>query len=138
MIFVFQGLLVGLSQGLVLPLFMALPSQWFKRRRGLASGIVMSGSGFGGGVATLIVRQLITTVGISKAILIYAFIQFASFLMGWLLVEVRTPAPQGSKSRPWLPTGIWGKAEWWSLIACVCIGVFGFIVSFVKYVPAQR
>lgn len=136
MIFVFQGLLVGISQGLILPLFMSMPSQWFLRRRGLASGIVMSGSGFGGGFATLIVRQLITKVGVSKALFIWSFMQLAAFVVGWLLVEVRVPVTRSAKSKPWLPTGIWNKPEWWSLLGCICIGIFGFIVSHKRTIPA--
>lgn len=48
-LFVTQGVLLGVSQGLGMSLFMALPSQWFLERRGLATGISMSGSGIGGG-----------------------------------------------------------------------------------------
>lgn len=37
-IFVCQGVLVGASLGLGSPIYLAMPSQWFLRRRGLASG----------------------------------------------------------------------------------------------------
>jgi MFS family permease len=57
-IFLFQGCLLGLSVGISMPLYMALPSQWFLRRRGLATGIAVSGAGIGGGIESLVVRPL--------------------------------------------------------------------------------
>jgi MFS family permease len=57
-IFLFQGCLLGISLGISMPLYMALPSQWFLRHRGLATGIATSGSGIGGGIGSLIVRPL--------------------------------------------------------------------------------
>lgn len=43
LLFLFQGPLLGLSYGLALPLFLSIPSQWFSRKRGLATGLVASG-----------------------------------------------------------------------------------------------
>ncbi|KAJ7839492.1 hypothetical protein B0H13DRAFT_1533866, partial [Mycena leptocephala] len=54
----FQGCLLGFSMGISMPLYMALPSQWFFRRRGLATGIAVGSSGLGGGIESLIVRTL--------------------------------------------------------------------------------
>lgn len=63
-----QGILTGFGQGLSLPLFMSLPSQWFYRRRGLASGLAIGGAGLGGGTTTLICRELLTRVGYRKTL----------------------------------------------------------------------
>ena len=57
-VFLFQGVCLGISQGLGMPLFVSMPSQWFYRKRGLATGLAISGSGIGGGVGSLIVRRL--------------------------------------------------------------------------------
>lgn len=58
-----------LTPGLAVPLFLSLPSQWFWKHRGLASGITMGGAGLGGGISVLIVRRLITQVGANKTLL---------------------------------------------------------------------
>jgi MFS family permease len=58
-----QGIIVGAGQGLAIPLFMSLPSQWFDRHRGLASGIAIGGAGLGGGFSTLMVRPMLSALG---------------------------------------------------------------------------
>ncbi|KAF8933678.1 hypothetical protein BGZ52_007041 [Haplosporangium bisporale] len=43
-----QGILYGLGAGLTYFASLSLPSQWFRRNRGLATGITISGGGIGG------------------------------------------------------------------------------------------
>lgn len=78
-----QGILVGIGQGMAMPLFMSLPSQWFYRKRGLASGLALSGAGLGkfinqsvcyissigGGISILIVRELLERFGYKRTLL---------------------------------------------------------------------
>lgn len=64
--FVLQGLLQGMACGLVFPLLVALPSQWFFHHRALASGIVLASSSFGGAVFSTLIRALLTSLGLRK------------------------------------------------------------------------
>lgn len=57
-----QGCLLGASIGFGFPLTMAMPSMWFRKRRGLATGIATSGTGFGGAILSLILRALLPRV----------------------------------------------------------------------------
>lgn len=68
-VIVTQGCITGIGAGIAAPLFMSLPSQWFYRRRGLASGIAMGGAGLGGGISSLIVRQLLLSLGHGKTLM---------------------------------------------------------------------
>ncbi|PBK86442.1 MFS general substrate transporter [Armillaria gallica] len=72
LVFLFQGIFLGFSHGLGMPLYMSLPSQWFLEKRGVATGLAVSGSGICGGVSSLIVRKLLSTVGFRKTMLIYS------------------------------------------------------------------
>jgi MFS family permease len=91
-LFVVQGLLLGMCHGIALPLvsstenerrkniaeyslllpqqFMTLPSQWFSKRRGLATGITVSGTGFGGGFGSLIMRGILPKLGYQNSLLV--------------------------------------------------------------------
>lgn len=59
LIFLFQGVLQGFCLGIAFPSFLSLPSQYFLKHRGLATGLCASGSGFFGGTASLILKALL-------------------------------------------------------------------------------
>lgn len=84
----------------------AIPAQYFRRKRGLATGIVMAGSTLGrssdsshsvvaesmrpgGGIASIIVRTLLTKVGLRNTLLIYSGIHFVVVTLGLLVVSER-------------------------------------------------
>lgn len=52
-----------------MPVTMALPSQRFHRRRGLASGIAVGGAGLGGGINVIVSRKLIVSYGYQRTLL---------------------------------------------------------------------
>lgn len=52
---------------------MTLPSQWFSKRRGLATGITVSGTGFGGGFGSLIMRGILPRLGYQNSLLVSLF-----------------------------------------------------------------
>lgn len=65
-LFLVQGCLLGAAIGFGFPLTMSMPSMWFKKRRGLSTGIATSGTGFGGAILSLILRALLPRV-VSRA-----------------------------------------------------------------------
>lgn len=65
-LFIVQGFCLGISMGAGMPVYLSIPSQWFLKRRGLATGLVGGGTGVGGGASALIVRFLMPAVGYRK------------------------------------------------------------------------
>ncbi|GAA5973398.1 hypothetical protein JCM11641_003113 [Rhodosporidiobolus odoratus] len=130
-LFIFQGILLGIAHGFSLPLFMTIPSQWFSKRRGLATGITVSGTGFGGGIASLIMRGILPSLGYRNSLLVYTGISAIVYVVAWLLIEVRKPplkaAPQRFDTKTGLPPGIHKDYAFWCLLASVFFGVFGFL-----------
>ena len=76
LLFVFQGAALGVSFAIGMPLYMSFPSQWFLKRRGFATGVAVSGSGFGGGIASLILRGLLPILGYQRSLLVTADLLF--------------------------------------------------------------
>ncbi|KAK0224157.1 major facilitator superfamily domain-containing protein [Armillaria fumosa] len=88
-VFLFQGIFLGFSHGLGMPLYMSLPSQWFLEKRGVATGLAVCGSGIGGGVSSLIVRKLLSTVGFRKTMLIYSSMHAVIWIIALCLLKER-------------------------------------------------
>lgn len=61
-VFLTQGLLYGLGASFVWFPCIGAPQQWFSKRRGLAVGLAMSGSGIGGLVISNICQAIIANI----------------------------------------------------------------------------
>jgi predicted MFS family arabinose efflux permease len=81
-LFLAQGLLLGIGIAfIVLPGF-TTPAQHFAKSRGMALGIVVSGSSLGGVVWPIALHNLFTEVGFGWAVRIVAFIQLPLLVIG--------------------------------------------------------
>ncbi|CAE6526894.1 unnamed protein product [Rhizoctonia solani] len=133
-IFLTQGVLQGLGCGLLLPMIFALPSQWFKKRRGVATGLVIAGSSFGGAVPALIVQEMLDRIGFRKTLLIYSFVQGVTMLAGFLLVKVRPSAskPQApAREIRWFDKKYLSDPLFWSFWIALFFALFGYMSPFV-------
>ncbi|OAQ67584.2 monocarboxylate transporter [Pochonia chlamydosporia 170] len=66
--FVTQGFVFGIGSALLFLPAATVPSLWFKRKRGLATGIVFGGAGIGSAVISLSLEKLIGVVGLESAL----------------------------------------------------------------------
>ncbi|PIL25814.1 MFS general substrate transporter [Ganoderma sinense ZZ0214-1] len=124
--FLTMGVMQGISDALVFPLIVALPSQWFLRRRAFATGIVVAGSSIGGAIASLVYRQLLSTLGLRRALAIFTAIDALAFLCGYAMLEERRPA----EKRPplvWFDRAFFADPVFWSLAMCFFFTVFGYL-----------
>jgi MFS family permease len=77
---------------------LAVPVQWFDKKRGLASGISVAGSGIGGAALAPLNRYLISSVGYEWALRIMA-IMFIVVVFS-ILPCIRTRVPPIKKGGP--------------------------------------
>lgn len=84
---------------------MACVAHWFDTRRGLASGIAWTGSGFGGILFPLVIQALLPKLGWSWCIRIVAFLLLALCVISVCFCRSRIPAttPKDGSS-PWRAT----------------------------------
>jgi len=101
LVFLCQAIGMGTGIGLVFVPSSTVALYYFRRWRGLALGIVMSGGAFGGMIFPPILRCLIPHYGLHGAIRVTAYIIFAALLIatGLLTIPTRTerkklPLPQ--------------------------------------------
>ncbi|KAJ9111597.1 hypothetical protein QFC22_006468 [Naganishia vaughanmartiniae] len=89
-----QGLLYGFGQAFVIPLILALPTQWFFAHRGLATGLVGGVSGCGAAINVIFARELIPRFsGSQKTLGVLAGLQGGVGVLALLLIKEQRVAP---------------------------------------------
>ncbi|KAB5590702.1 Monocarboxylate transporter 10 [Ceratobasidium theobromae] len=124
----------GLGCGLLLPMIFAIPSQWFRRHRGVATGIVIAGSSLGGAVPSLVVQAMLEHLGFHKTLLIYSFVQGAVMLIGFSLIKVRIPPSQVAARDhkiQWFDKQYFKDPVFWSFWTALLFAVFGYMPPFI-------
>jgi MFS family permease len=95
--FLAQGLLQGLCLSAMFTPSFASVNHWFLKRRGLALGIVTSGSSVGGVVWPIMIDHLIINVGFGWALRICGFISLALTAVSAMMVRGRLPPRTGTE-----------------------------------------
>jgi MFS family permease len=76
-----QGLCVGAGMACFLIPSVAIPATWFHKRRGLALGIITTGSTVGGVIYPIVLFKTVPQVGLPWATRIFGFIALATLLI---------------------------------------------------------
>ncbi|KAF9917273.1 hypothetical protein BX616_001530 [Lobosporangium transversale] len=88
-LYICQGILYGFGASLAFFPSLSLPSQWFKERRGLATGIAVAGGGFGGLVISPATTSMFSSIGYRWTVRTVAFIHLAVLIPAALLFKAR-------------------------------------------------
>jgi MFS family permease len=67
-IYLSQGVLLGIGSAFVFSTSVTLPAQWFTKRRSLATGIAISGTGIGGVCISPMIVHLVESIGYRNAL----------------------------------------------------------------------
>ncbi|KAK5828638.1 major facilitator superfamily domain-containing protein [Linnemannia elongata] len=86
-----QGILYGLGAAMANPCILAAPSQWFVVRRGMASGIGISGSGVGGLVFSVLIEKLNASIGHRWCLRVLGIIVWCSMVTSAILIRQFSP-----------------------------------------------
>ena len=92
------GFLGGIAGACLTTTSLAIVSHWFKVRRGLAAGIAMIGSSFGGVVIPLVLKATLPKYGYQWSIRILGFVFTGCLIVGNILMKPRlSPSPEAKK-----------------------------------------
>ncbi|KDR67204.1 hypothetical protein GALMADRAFT_232213 [Galerina marginata CBS 339.88] len=106
---VLQGVVFGLSAGILYAPIVMWLSDWFIIRRGLAGGIIFGGSGVGGFVFPLVMGYLLDAVGFRWTLRIWALTLGVCCGIALIGVNPRTPIRRSSMDiprHPWFPSDL--------------------------------
>lgn len=101
-IYLSQGVMFGIASALVFCPSVTLPAQWFTVRRSLATGIAVSGSGFGGVCLSPMISNLIQSIGYRNTLRVQGCFGFAILCISTCLATSRyRPPPLPGKNNKW-------------------------------------
>lgn len=94
-IFLAQGLLIGICQGFLYIPSIACVSTYFTTRRGLALGLSLGGSSFGGVIYPIVFRRLQPMIGFGWTVRVMGFIALATLLVPCIIMKPRVSLKRG-------------------------------------------
>ncbi|KAI9484010.1 MAG: major facilitator superfamily domain-containing protein [Benjaminiella poitrasii] len=132
-----QGILFGLGASCLYVTVMSVTPQWFTKNRGVALGIVASGSGIGGLVMPFIVTPINRTLGPGWTYRILGFICLACDAVACIFVKERkSNVPKKTKLSQIIRFDVLKNVNF--LIFCIGsdVALFGYFIPFF-FVPAN-
>ncbi|KAG0243158.1 hypothetical protein BGW41_002798 [Actinomortierella wolfii] len=94
-----QGLLYGIGASLAFFTSVTIPSQWFKKRRGLATGITVGGGGIGGLILSPMIVALFDKIGYRWTVRLVALIHLAILVPAGALFRCRVESGKDRRKR---------------------------------------
>lgn len=136
-LFLAQGVGLGLGFGLVFNLAINCPAHYFNRRRGLALGLVASGSSTGGIIFPIMVRRLVPHIGYGWTMRVVGFFALFAVTIAWFSLSTRLPPPIDVRDKS---KGGWKQVQWIQLSAFrnpayTCFVIGASLIMFGLYTP---
>ena len=116
------SILGGVAGAPLITTSLAVVSHWFKRRRGLAHGIAMGGSSFGGATIPLILRATLPKYGYAWSVRILGFLFLSCLIIANLLMKPRLPPSPKARKQSIISLSLFGDLKFTFLT----ISVFAF------------
>lgn len=115
------GFLGGSAGACLTTTSLAIVSHWFKTRRGLAAGIAMIGSSFGGVFIPLVLRVTLPKYGYQWSIRIIGFVFTTCLIIGNILMKPRLPPSPEAKKQSIFSLRLFGDPRF----SFLTVSVFG-------------
>jgi MFS family permease len=129
------GVMGGISAALILTAAFSCISHWFKRRRGLATGVAMMGTLVGGVIIPLLLRSTLNRYSWKWAIRILAFVITGCLAVGNVFIRGRLKSKRHTKTQPIISLSIFSDMRFTFLT----LSTFSFeFVLFAYLCPVQQ
>ena len=133
------GILGGVAGATLTTTSLAVVSHWFKRRRGLAHGIAMVGSSFGGVTIPLTLRATLPTYGFAWSMRILGFVFLGCLAVANMLMRPRLPPSPEARKQSIISLSLFGDLKFTFLtisvfaFEIVLFGSLGILPTYASY-----
>lgn len=126
-----QGVMLGASGSMVSIATISAPIQWFDKRRGLASGISMSGCGIGGFVMAPLMTKLLSVLEVNTVLRGLSLVSFLVLAMAaWVIRDQPAAAPEDEIA--WYDFSILKQPKFILILLANTATTFGYLVPLYK------
>ncbi|KAJ9075505.1 hypothetical protein DSO57_1035455 [Entomophthora muscae] len=126
-----QGVMMGASGSIVTIATISAPIQWFDKRRGLASGISMSGCGIGGFVMAPLMTKLLSVFEVNT--ILQALSIFSCVVLVFAACVIKDqPVAAPEDEIPWYDFSILKQPRFMLLLMGNTVATFGYLVPMYK------
>ncbi|KAI8636466.1 major facilitator superfamily domain-containing protein [Parasitella parasitica] len=127
-----QGVVFGVGASCIYVAIMGVAPQWFTKRRGLALGIIASGSGIGGLIIPFVMTAINGSLGFAWTFRILGFICLICDTVACLTVKERNPSSVRSRKKLSQIVNFAVLKDANFVIFCIAsnIGLFGYFVPY--------
>ncbi|KAJ3276990.1 hypothetical protein HDV01_000042 [Terramyces sp. JEL0728] len=126
-----QGVMLGLSISIAYFPALTIVSQWFDKKKGLATGIAVGGSGVGGLILSPLTNWMISSFGRDKALLVTGLVGGTAIVLSSLTYKLRMPLT--AKASDYV--SLLKNSRFLLLYVLLVIATFGYLAPFF-YLPA--
>ena len=120
-----QGVLVGFGVGFISIPSIAVLSQWFEKRRSLASGIASAGSGIGGLIFSFATQAMIDNISLAWSLRVTGMIAGMMNMIAALIIRNRNKAIKPPQLA--FDTKLLRRYDVLLLLSWACISMLGYI-----------
>ncbi|KAJ7876812.1 MFS general substrate transporter [Mycena leptocephala] len=136
-IFLSQGVGMGIGLGLTFIPTLANTTRFFNKRRGLASGVALSGSALGATVFPIMLNHLLPTIGFARAVRATGYVVIGCLIAGNALM--RTRSSPFKRSTPDIKSFFTDYAYLWATLGLLLSSVgFYFPVIYIQLLAVQH
>ncbi|KAK7030679.1 MFS general substrate transporter [Favolaschia claudopus] len=140
-IFLSQGLGMGIGLGLTFVPTMSITVHYFNKRRGLASGIALSGSAVGATVFPIMLNHSIPKIGFGPAVRQTGYVVIGLIILGNLMMRTRLPprSKRPGATKPDIKSFLKDSAYLWATFGLLISSVgFYFPVIYIQLFAVQH
>lgn len=130
-----QGVIMGACGSMIYIATLSAPLQWFDKKRGLACGLTMAGSGLGGLFLPPLFQKAIPAIGIGWTLRLYSLVVLIVLCLASLVIKERVDIKKTNQTKEMVDLTLFKEPNFLLLFFGVMICTLGYMVPILMMAP---